>query len=198
MWREMSDVSGRDELLVANRALLVLHSSRTAAHELNNVFQMIGGGGRAAAGEPGTRPDADPAGGESRAQRSDRPLGSRPGASRRSGSSLLDLAELTNQALDTRFEHRRAGLSVATELPPGIRVRTDPRDLVPPGSGPCCSSARRARGWRRRGASVRPDRRCCRSVVIGSVPQSFNSARSRWVFPLQSRRSARRFADAGF
>jgi hypothetical protein len=43
MWREMSDVSGRDELLVANRALLVLHSSRTAAHELNNVFQMIGG-----------------------------------------------------------------------------------------------------------------------------------------------------------
>lgn len=135
MWREMSDQSTRDEVLLANRALLVLHSSRSAAHELNNVFQMIGGAAELLLANAALAPSLIP-----RVESVMR-HGRRGEAIVRSladlarpegpGPSVLDLADCSHQALEMRrFEHRRAGITVAADLQPGITVRGDARDLV--------------------------------------------------------------------
>jgi signal transduction histidine kinase len=134
-WRTMSDAARRDELLLANRALLVLHSSRTAAHELNNVFQMIGGAAELLLANPALAPALVPRA-ESlvrHVRRGEAIVRSMAELARPEGPgpSTVDLASLTTQALDMRrFEHRRAGIAVVAEMGPGILVQADPRDLV--------------------------------------------------------------------
>lgn len=135
MCREMPDETTRDQALLANRALLVLHSSRTAAHELNNVFQMIGGAAELLLANPALAPALSPRvdGLVRHVRRGEAIVRSVADLARaeRPGPAMLDFAELTTQALDMRrFEHRRAGLAVSAELQPGILVRADARDLV--------------------------------------------------------------------
>ncbi len=131
----MSDDSTRDEVLLANRALLVLHSSRTAAHELNNVFQMIGGASELLLANPALAPALIPRV-ESlmrHARRGEAIVRSIADLARPEGpgTAMLDLAEMAEQALDMRrFEHRRAGITVTADLPRGVMVRADARDLV--------------------------------------------------------------------
>ena len=135
MCREMPEENTRDQALLANRALLVLHSTRTAAHELNNVFQMIGGAAELLLANPALAPALSPRvdGLVRHVRRGEAIVRSIADLARPEGpgSAVLDLAELTNQALDMRrFEHRRAGLAVSAELQPGVLVRADSRDLV--------------------------------------------------------------------
>lgn len=135
MWREMSDESTRDEVLLANRALLVLHSSRTAAHELNNVFQMIGGAAELLLANPSLPPAlvARVEGLVRHVRRGEAIVRGISDLARPEGPgpTTVDLAEVINQALEMRrFEHRRAGLTVNAELSDGILVRADARDLM--------------------------------------------------------------------
>jgi nitrogen fixation/metabolism regulation signal transduction histidine kinase len=131
----MSDEKSRDDLLLANRALLVLHSTRTAAHELNNVFQMIGGSAELLVANPALAPALVPRldtvvrhvrRGEA-IVRAVADLARPEGP----GPTVLDLAEIVNHTLDMRrFEHRRGGVAVTTELEAGVLARADARDLV--------------------------------------------------------------------
>jgi C4-dicarboxylate-specific signal transduction histidine kinase len=131
----MSDEQSRGEVLLRNRSLLVMHSTRTAAHELNNVFQMIGGSAELLLANPALPaalvPRVDSVVRHVRRGeaivRAVADLARPEGA----GPALVDMGEVAHHALDMRrFEHRRAGLSVTAELQSGALVRIDRRDLV--------------------------------------------------------------------
>src|SRR5262245_59669601 len=47
-----------ETLVLLNRATLVMHTVRTAIHEVNNVLQMISGSAEMLAGTPGLQPQA--------------------------------------------------------------------------------------------------------------------------------------------
>jgi two-component system C4-dicarboxylate transport sensor histidine kinase DctB len=125
-----------DVLLLLNRATVVVHAVRTAAHELNNVLQTIAGSAELMDGDPALsatlkrRVDAilrqtsrghglvatvaDLARAESPAPRP------------------VDLARAVEEAIALRsFEHNRSGTDVAAGPPPDrpALVRAAPRDL---------------------------------------------------------------------
>lgn len=124
-----------DALLLLNRATLVVHSVRSAVHELNNVLQMIGGSAEmlASAGLP---PSATPridailrqtGRGHAILQavgdlaRSDQPHGR--------GADVNAVVERTLEI--RRYEHTRSGITATVERRgPGSRARIDPQQLL--------------------------------------------------------------------
>lgn len=131
----MPDEERRDDLLLANRAMLVLHGVRTAAHELNNVFQMITGAAELMLANPALPPAMRPRV-ESLLRQAGRGEGVvRPLAdlARADGPdpAALDVTEALSRVIEMRrFEHRRSGISVTVHGGSGVMVRAGARDLA--------------------------------------------------------------------
>jgi two-component system C4-dicarboxylate transport sensor histidine kinase DctB len=125
-----------DALLLLNRATLVMHTVRSAVHELNNVFQMIGGSAEmlASVGVP-------PAG-SARIEAILRQTGrghvilQAVGdlASRNPPSAQpTDVGTIADRALQLRsYEHRRGGIAATLERDrsASLRVRVDAPHLL--------------------------------------------------------------------
>jgi signal transduction histidine kinase len=137
--RKAAEPAGLPEetVLLLNRAMLVMHSVRTAAHELNNVLQMITGSVELLQGNPALspalRPRLDAIARHTR-RGEDLVRGIADLARRESpGVQTVDLAAAARKALETRYyEHGRAGISCsvgASEAGAAGRVRADPQEI---------------------------------------------------------------------
>jgi C4-dicarboxylate-specific signal transduction histidine kinase len=130
-----------DALLLLNRATLVVHTVRTAVHELNNVLQMISGSAEllASAGVPAaasarintilqqTGRGHDILQAIDDLARRDRPAG------QESRTAVADVAAVADRALQLRrYEHRRAAIGATLHRPATgpIRARIDPQQLL--------------------------------------------------------------------
>ena len=126
-----------DTLVLLNRATLVMHTVRTAIHEVNNVLQMISGSAEMLTGAPGLEPQA-----ATRidtilqnAQRGHAILQSVFEIARRdrAGERALDVPGLAEQALEMRrYEHIRSGITALVERrgTSGVQVVMDPQHLL--------------------------------------------------------------------
>lgn len=123
-------------ILLLNRAMLVMHSMRTAAHELNNVFQMIGGSAELLDGHPALAPALKP-----RVEAILRQSGRGEALVRRvadlarrvtPGAQPVDLLQAVEGALEARrFEHGRSRIAASVTARAGTPwvVYADPQDV---------------------------------------------------------------------
>ena len=109
-----------DTLLLLNRAMLVAHGVRTAAHELNNVFQMISGVAELLEGNPTVPPDIKAKLASIRRQvtRGESVVRSMADLNRRepAGVKPVDVHQAVQAAVESRrYEHGRAGTTVTVD-----------------------------------------------------------------------------------
>jgi two-component system NtrC family sensor kinase len=129
------DVASEDTLLLLNRAMLVMHTVRGAAHELNNVLQMISGSAELLELNPECPASMVP-----RLQA----IGTHTGRGNELVAGVADLARgplPRGQVMDVgkaiervrqlrRFEQSRAGVELSLEfLTQSLIARVDPMDL---------------------------------------------------------------------
>jgi C4-dicarboxylate-specific signal transduction histidine kinase len=124
-----------DALLLLNRATLVVHSVRSAVHELNNVLQMIGGSAEmlASAGVPlSATPRIDAILRQTgRGHAILQAVGdlARPDQPHGSGADVDAVVDRTLQL--RRYEHTRSGITATVERRgAGGRARIDPQQLL--------------------------------------------------------------------
>jgi two-component system NtrC family sensor kinase len=129
------DVTSDDTLLLLNRAMLVMHTVRGAAHELNNVLQMISGSAELLELNPECPPSMMP---------KLQAIGTHTGRGNELVAAVADMArgqlprgQVTDvgRAIERvrqlrRFEQLRAGVELSLEfLTQSLIARVDPMDL---------------------------------------------------------------------
>lgn len=126
-----------DTLVLLNRATLVMHTVRTAIHEVNNVLQMISSSAEMLSGSPDS-PSQTAARVDTILQSTLRGHAILQNVSDlarrdRSGERALDVPRLAEQALAMRrYEHNRSGITARLEQRAhrSVRVRMDPQHLL--------------------------------------------------------------------
>jgi two-component system NtrC family sensor kinase len=124
-----------DALLLLNRATLVVHSVRSAVHELNNVLQMIGGSAEmlaSAAIPPSATPRIDAILRQTgRGHAILQAVGDLARAEQ-AGPPIADVGAIVDRALQLRrYEHTRSAITATVEpRAPSVRASIDPQQLL--------------------------------------------------------------------